>query len=765
MRVRLFAILLLILPVTLTASEDESASLSDLDPTLFNLYTPKSDPYSEATKYYRPQISQRRRGIDWWIADGIIDPIAPIIEGYEVDDPTRRVRLFGSTRGYSIGCAGEFSSSFKSGWSISADMDLRTGRDANIEGVFRQDLRFNIRCSRQFKEGHYIDISLNTPLLTRGLQSSTSQETTTLTGNNLYNPSWGLYDGKVRNSRVSKYSITELSTHYQHPLNRSTTLVTTLLSKIGRRSISRLGWYDAYNPTPNYYRKLPSYISDSDTKAEVEQVWRDNDTSYTQIAWDNLVSYNQRSSDGSAHYILEEQVELTKEVEFTPTLVSKIDNKLEINYGLKLAYNSNRHFKELDDLLGAEYHLDHDLYIGDYVHLGNDMQNDLRNPDRKVVEGERFGYDYTSQQSLWALYLGFNYRSNNLSIAFRGEFGENSMSRIGHYEKERFPGTLSYGQSSVVKISHNIADLRVSYSLNGRHHLSLRGAFSQIPIDDSDLFIQIQNANRTIDNPTPREISNLNLSYRYERGDLSLDIEGYLLYSRKETQVWSYYDDITYTYSNIVTQGIGTRSIGLDIVGRYKVSRELSLDIAIALGDYTYDTTPTVTLYDDSTMEQLSTSDATAIEGCKLGNAPQLLITTSLNYLLNYSWILSLNCSYGGGRYVTPSFARRTDKVLLTASYAPELAAAIVEQDSMPSVFDATVSVVKLFYLPADRRLSLNFRINNLLGDRDRIEYGGESPRVLTTSAGSSVGSQYLQPNSYTYGTPRTLYLSCSLLF
>ncbi len=740
--------------------------LLGVDLTLLHLYRPESDPYSEATKYYRPQLAQRRRGVDWWLVDEVVEPLQRVdkIEQSRVEQS--RLRTYGSTEGYNWGLEVEHASSSSRGWSRYFDVNARIGEDLNIMGVFHQDLRAEAGISQEFERGDYLSIDLKFPLLMQGLQSDASQEAITLTGDNLYNPAWGFYDGEVRNSRVSKYAIPEVEAIYIRPIGtqESTKLIARMNGEYGRRSISRLGWYDAYNPSPDYYRKLPSYVDQSDTQSEIEQLWRSEDSEYTQINWDALILQNQLSSDGEAHYIVEDQVEWRSGVDLSLILVSEVGDGVELIYGAQGELSSDRHFKEMVDLLGAEFLTDHDLYIGDNVHLGTEMQNDLRNPDRKIVEGDRFGYDYTLNTIDIKGVVGVEYRNDLVNLALRGEFGQRETERIGHYEKERFAGSLSYGASSKVTLPSNRVDVRVGYSPTGRHHITFEGLYHQLPVDDSDLFIQVQCANQVIDNPTSRTLSSASAGYRYQQSNFTLDAELYILYSRNATQVWSYYDDLSYTYSNVVIDGIGSRSMGVEIVTNWQIGHKLNWDVALSMGSYTYDTTPTVTLYDDQDMTLLSTSEATAINGCKVGNAPQILVTSSLDYFVDYGLILSLDCSYGGSRYIAPSFVRRTDRVICAAD-SPEMVSEIVDQERLGDLFDVTLGVTKSYWLRRDRRISVNARVNNLLGDVNQINYGRESNRILTTSGGSDVGSRYVEGSSYIYNAPRTLRLSCSYTF
>lgn len=760
--------ILVFLALSIMAQEVSEVMVSDLpelDETLFraNDFTEHEDLYNEATKYYRTPVSQRRRGVDWWIGNRILEDHNCVVEDFEGAINIQKMRLFGSTREYTAGGELELSRVTKRDWNLSADLNARMGRDANIAGVFNQDFRGEFSVGKLFGERHYMRINLITPIMMEGLQGGASAEAITLTGDNLYNPAWGYYDGEVRNSRVRRYRVPKLNIRYQLPIAESTMAAFTLNTQMGRSSLSRLGWYDSYNPTPDYYRKLPSYISDSELRADVEQLWHDQDSDYTQIAWDDLVVANKRSDDGEAHYIIEDQVQKITRADVALLFQSRL-GALNLRYGVRYEMDHGRYFKEMNDLLGADYLIDLDQYIGDYSHTNNDLQNDLRNPNRNVTKGDRFGYDYTlATQSAHGV-LGLEYHSNSLSVNLSGEFGEEQIKRIGHYEKERFAGALSYGESNTVSLPSSSARMDVSFSPTGRHSILFSAATNLIAADARDLFIQAQNANRIVDDAKSQSINFVNLGYKYKSPDFMVDFVGYFIRSRGEIQTWQGYDDLTYNYSDVVVSDLGFSSYGVEIVSNYEVGRRLRLEATIAAGDYTYDTAPTVTLYDDTDMTLSSTSVAEAVVGCKVGNAPQLVTTLGATYFAENSFILSVDCSYAAGRYIAPSFMRRTDRVI-RGTGSPELEEEIVAQSNLGAVFDITLGVTKTFWLANEDRVSLSVRVNNLMGDRDRVDYARESNRILRTASSSSTGGYYLQPHIYYYERPRTYYISCNYLF
>ena len=73
--------------------------------------------------------------------------------------------------------------------------------------------------------------------------------------------------------------------------------------------------------------------------------------------------------------------------------------RLQLHYGAEWNYRNARRFKRMRDLLGADYVIDIDQYLVDDDTYGNLLQNNLRNPDRRIGEGDRFGYDYALCES------------------------------------------------------------------------------------------------------------------------------------------------------------------------------------------------------------------------------------------------------------------------------------------------------------------------------------------------------------------------------
>ena len=68
---------------------------------------------------------------------------------------------------------------------------------------------------------------------------------------------------------------------------------------------------------------------------------------------------------------------------------SQLSDNIVLNGGASLVTLQSNNYQYLEDLLGGLYYDDIDNF-----QTGDAAQSDLNNPDRKVVEGDKFGYNY-----------------------------------------------------------------------------------------------------------------------------------------------------------------------------------------------------------------------------------------------------------------------------------------------------------------------------------------------------------------------------------
>ena len=427
----------------------------------------------------------------------------------EESAPWHRASATFAGRNYLFGARLAAGRALGNGWSGAASVHYRTGRDMHVEGVFTDALSVGVRAAKRFGEGHSLALLLIASPSMRGLRSSSTEEAFALTGDPLYNPAWGYQDGKVRNSRVRREFVPLPAAVNRRMHGTATRLEASLGAEYGCQSYSSLGWYNARTPQPDNYRYMPSYTGDRAS----EQAWRNNDPRYTQIDWDGLIARN-RMADGEAVYALEDRVTRTARMQLDLRLTTEMDERLTLRYGLHIDLDNRRNYKRMRDLLGARYLTDIDQYLVDDDTYSNLLQNDLRHPNRRIGEGDRFGYDYALTTRSVRAHLDAEYRTDRLTARLHASLGHDTRFRRGYYEKELFAGRNSYGLSRESTFTPYLLKGQVGWAFSPRSYLEVVLATGARPPEAEALFLQPQYNNRRVNDIGEEHIHAAELNYR-----------------------------------------------------------------------------------------------------------------------------------------------------------------------------------------------------------------------------------------------------------
>ena len=143
--------------------------------------------------------------------------------------------------------------------------------------------------------------------------------------------------------------------------------MTVLGYQFGKYGNTRLDWYLAADPRPDYYRKLPSYQETEEGKAAVT-AYLTSDEAHRQLDWDGMYLANKlryetiQNVDGiegntvsgrSSAYIVEEQRFDVNKMAVNSILNSQLTDQLSLTSGVQLLREKNHNFKVVDDLMGA----------------------------------------------------------------------------------------------------------------------------------------------------------------------------------------------------------------------------------------------------------------------------------------------------------------------------------------------------------------------------------------------------------------------------
>ncbi|MFR9524149.1 MAG: hypothetical protein SNH94_06215 [Rikenellaceae bacterium] len=747
-------------------NDQDDLRLIEVDTTLFRMpITHAEDSYAEATQYYRVSGASRRRGLYYTTAQQVVEPAKAYIVDAEEFLPQNQLTLYGAQSGYRVGLRAQNSGSLDSSWSFLSSLWAQAGRDLFVEGVFSNAVSEHVTLSRRFGEDHFLRVEADISYSMRGLQYGATSEAFDLIGSTYYNPSWGFYDGQVRNSRVRRQFSPSLSLNYQRGVGVQTVMAIAAAVDYSRTANSALGWYNATTPMPDYYRKMPSYMPQGEVQDYVTDLWRSADADYTQINWGEMVRLNSLSSDGSAFYVVEDKVEKSLAGDFSLVFRSQLSSALVITYGLEASVERQRSYKQMRDLLGATHLLDYDVFIDDSYNKTMPLKNNLLDEDNTVVEGDRFGYDYNINHSNVNLISRVQYRAERFDFDLEATFGEGSFCRVGHFEKERFASNASLGNSATVEVSPYTLRATMGYAAQGNKYLALKVVSTRLSPLANNLFLSAMAANYLSPSLEGESINSAALAFKLNYPSVLLSGEIYALQSRNGSSVYSLYDDLASTMCRASITEIGYSCYGAELTANFTLSSDLKLTSTLASGRYLYDTNPYVELYDDYSLSTLVSPTQSRMEGVNIGNAPQVAATAVATYFGVDHCILTLSSSYSALRYEQPSIVRRSERLFTQAFVNEQSAEAAEEQARLGDVFDVSISASRFFWFEDDSRLTLRISVSNLLSQSDRVIYAKESDRILLQSVDEIFTGATMRESLYQYGTARTLRFSVSYSF
>ena len=664
-------------------------------------------------------------------------------------------------------------------WSLATSLTARTGRDLHIEGMFGNSLEFDAAASKNWSDKHSLSLAVFAKPSMRSTRTASTKEAFRLTGNNLYNPAWGYQNGKSRSSRIRRDFLPTAFVGYEGAISERTKLNFAAATTAGIEKYSSLDWFDAQTPSPDNYRYMPSYFEDEeDIFHVVESAWQNNDSRYTQINFDELIATN-RLGSGEAIYAISDRVRRTILTNFRGGATT-ISDKGSFSYGVDIAIANYRNYKQMRDLLGAEYLVDLDYFLLDDDTFGNHLQNNLETPNRRISEGDRFGYDYAIRKYDLSAFATYRYSTERLDLDISAKVGYCDISRRGFYRKELFAES-SFGVSQHLKFSPYSLRAKAGYLIADNHFIEGIIATEAKPCEEEDMFLQSQYNNRTVANPRMPTTYNGEVRYTFQKPDFAVSATLFVYAKRNDTQVRHLYDDLSGEYADVVTSNINTLCYGLEIEAEYRFADHFRATAALSLGRYSYSTNSLITIYTDTTNTLLADHIESYTKGLSLGNTPQAAVTAGLSYY-NKGWWATINANYAGLRYIEPSAVMRTERILAMA-ISPEQRQMLTKQERLRDAFTLDISLSKSLYVSRlskkiysttaaphfeDKhprsRLIFRVGIRNLLGSTNIVYNGYEASRLQR----HKVADDYIynrQASRYLYAYPRTFYASATFAF
>jgi hypothetical protein len=651
----------------------------------------------------------------------------------------------------------------KNGWAFSASASRRWAQEGYIDGAGYDSWAYYVGAEKRIGK-HSLSLSvIGTPMY-RGTNTPTFQELYDLSGTNFYNPQWGYQNGEKRNARVVRTHQPLAVLNHEWTMSEKANLTTSISLQGGRNGTTALDWYDAADPRPDYYRRLPSYYyntGDSATGNMLTDYYTANPAAL-QIQWDNLYNVNRNSAStvtdangqvgntvtgNRARYILSERRMDNKKFYFNTVYENSLTDRLQIHSGLSYQYETTRNYQLVHDLLGADYFVDVDRFAERDSGVGTDFsQNNLDRKNGILKTGDVYGYDFSSQVHVAKAWGQAQYTANRFDFFGAVELAYNTFWRVGNMRNGKFPNN-SLGESEKAKFFNYSVKGGATYKIDGRNYLFANGSIMTRAPFFRDAFIAPRVRDQIITDLQNEQIYSAEGGYLLKSPKLSARAVGYFTQFKNQYNHRTFFLDNAITTQagdatggqvNYVMKGIDKQHAGLELAIDAKLFTGFSVKGVAAIGQYIYTNRPQVAIYLDNNPTALVADRTVYLKNYNLSGTPQQAYNVGLNYSGKQFYFLTLNFNYFRNNWIDVNPDRRTLEALsyITSPQYQEnfvapsssLGQQILAQQKSKDAFTIDFFGGKSFKIKK-YFLYVNIGVSNILNNRNIMTWGFEQLR------------------------------------
>lgn len=550
------------------------------------------------------------------------------------------------------------------GYSFSASR--RWAKQGYIDGTLYDAYSFFGGLEYQISDQQSLGLTAVVAKNRRGRSAAVTQEVFELVGNQ-YNPNWGDQNGNLRNARERDIfePILMLNHYYKSEKLR---IRSGIAYQFGKNARSRLGYFNAPNPDPTYYRYLPSFYINNAIGADFTNaaLAREGFLENRQLNWKSIYVANTNTLNaGKAAYLLYDDTAKDSQIFFNSAANYKLNDQLHLDFGFGYRNLFSENYSRINDLLGAEFHEDIDPF--------SDTQNDIGGSPNKI-ENDIFGYHYEVVASSYNGFVQFSVQLSRWDAFVSGSLSGTSYQRNGLFQNERFAET-SLGQSEKIDYSNYGLKGGFTHKISGRHWLKAHAAYLNQPPVLQNVFINPRENNELVPNSISETISSIDLNYYMRLPDLTGRITGF--YTRFEDQ-----NDINFFF---VDSGLGSDFVqevitdldklhlGIEAGIEYQASANVKLSAVVNIGKYVYASDPSVNINFDTAgqEEDLINQEGNIdlgiakVKDYKLSQGPQKAMAFGIEYRDPKYWWVGTTASFLANNYTSISTITRTQSFLL----------------------------------------------------------------------------------------------------
>jgi len=582
----------------------------------------------------------------------------------------------------------------KDGWAFTASASRRSGNEGFNDATFYSANSFFLSAEKQLNTSHSLNFTAIIASNKRGKSSPNTQEVFDLK-NTTYNEYWGFIKNKKVNSRVKKIIEPILMLNHYWTINSKTSVQTAFSYQFGKVANSRLDYTFGTNPSGAYYQKLPSYElrrGSFDNAYEAEQRFRENG----QIDWQRIFDANATNTIGgdSAAYVLYDDRNDDKQLSINTIFTSEINENSSLTGKIEYKKLHSENYAKLTNLLGGTDYLDIDRY-GDTT---EQQQNNLLQPNRKVVVGDRFKYNFNLTSSRIGGFVQAEFQYNRIDFFIAGSLSNTAHQREGLYQNGGFKDN-SLGTSEKISFTNFGFKGGGTYKITSRHLIDVNTGFISKAPTIRNTFSNSRENNNIVSDLVSENIFSTDVSYILRIPKITSKITGYYASITDATEISFFFaDGLSGVIGNDnafvqeILTGINKKHFGIEFGLEVQITPTLKLKTAGNIGQYTYNNNPKLTLTSDSFDAINYTAN---LKNYKLAAGPQKAYSVGFEYRNPDYWWFGSTVNYMNDIFIDIAPLTRTQNFYLDTDGLPfnDYNATIAKQLLQQEQFDNYVIV------------------------------------------------------------------------
>ncbi|HTM67437.1 MAG TPA: hypothetical protein VL093_14005 [Flavipsychrobacter sp.] len=674
----------------------------------------------------------------------------------------------------------------KKGWAYALSFSRRWAKEGYVPGTFYDGYSYYAALSKRIGMKHTISLTTFGAPTQRGKMAGTYQEAYNLAGSNFYNPNWGYLNGKKRNAKVANLYQPITMLNYEYTPDNTFRWNTIASYQFGKNENSSLDWYNATDPRPDYYKKLPGYyLLGATANPAAAEANREAFIANPQINWEDLYHTNSlniiaipnadgtpsSSSGKRSLYVIGDDVDDIKKWTVSTSLQKAISSHLTLYTGANYISQKTESYRDMNDLLGGDFFLNVNSFTErNFAGTTTLNQNDINHPNQLIKKGDKYLYDYIIRftKAWWWGQAIFSY--NKVDFFLSANYGFNSFQREGLYRNGLY-ATANESLGKGEKQNFSLYGLKggITYKFNGRNYLFVNaGMASNAPNVDATYF-SARSRNAVVEDPTTEKYQSVEGGYLHRSPRANVRVVGYATDMKDQADVQRFFYTGTGTSNamvDYVLQHMDTRNIGTELAFEYKFTPAFSAAAIAAIGQSFYTNNPKVTRHYENTVDAAENEDV-YIKDYYLGVGPQSAYSLAMNYRSKQYWMANLNFNYFDRNYIDIAATRRTVQATELVPVGSEQWNEILNQEKFDPAFTVDFSFYKSWLLskyvkafPRNTYLGLNIGISNLL-DNKNLRTGGYENLRYDYAAGNA--DKFASKYFYAFG--RNYFINLSLRF